>query len=143
MAPIWREDWVKIAASCNFPAGMDNGRVVETRATGDIKAGLVFLHSAQTKPPAYGIVAIRKINDADAFKLGAVDKANPAASTAAGGRFARRKSPQFMERRQALRFIAFDSVEKAKAWSESAAQKEISAARSKSADSCSFIVQGM
>ena len=37
---------------------------------------------AQTKPPAYVVVAVRKINDADAFKAGVIDKATPAALAA-------------------------------------------------------------
>jgi uncharacterized protein (DUF1330 family) len=39
--------------------------------------------------------------------------------------------------------IAFDSVEKVQAWHNSAAQKEIDAARAKSTDSLSFMVEGM
>ena len=41
---------------------------------------------AQAKPPTYVVVAIRKINDADAFKAGVVDKAS-AVIKAAGGHF--------------------------------------------------------
>jgi uncharacterized protein (DUF1330 family) len=39
--------------------------------------------------------------------------------------------------------IAFDSVEKAKTWNDSAGQKDINAARMKSTDSLSFIVEGL
>jgi uncharacterized protein (DUF1330 family) len=39
--------------------------------------------------------------------------------------------------------IAFDSVEKAQAWHNSAAEKEIDAIRIKSTDSLSFLVDGM
>jgi uncharacterized protein (DUF1330 family) len=43
---------------------------------------------------------------------------------------------------QRLAIIAFDSVEKAQAYENSAIQKEISAARMKSTNSLSFIVEG-
>jgi uncharacterized protein (DUF1330 family) len=39
--------------------------------------------------------------------------------------------------------IAFDSVEKAMAWQNSPVTKEISAARMKSTDSSSFLVEGV
>jgi uncharacterized protein (DUF1330 family) len=41
-----------------------------------------------------------------------------------------------------LIIIAFDSVEKAQAWRNSAAVKEVTAARIKSTNSLSFIVEG-
>ena len=100
---------------------------------------------AQTKPPAYVVVAVRKINDADAFKAGVVDKATPAALVAAGGRYVVRAQKVIsLDGPAPQRFvlIAFDSVEKAQAWSESAATKEVTAARMKSTDSLSFIVEG-
>jgi uncharacterized protein (DUF1330 family) len=107
-------------------------------------AAIQGLH-AQTKPPAYVVVAIRKINDANAFKAGVVDKATPAALSAAGGHYvvATQKIIS-LDGLPPQRFvlIAFDSSEKAQAWSDSAATKEITAARIKSTDSLSFIVEG-
>ena len=52
-----------------------------------IGIGAAAIHElhAQAKPPAYVVVAIRSIKDADAFKAGVVDKASPAALAAAGG----------------------------------------------------------
>ena len=100
---------------------------------------------AQTKPPAYVIVAVRKINDADAFKTGVVDKVTPAALAAAGGHYVVRAQKVIsLDGPAPQRFvmIAFDSVEKAQAWSDSAAIKEVTAARMKSTDSLSFIVEG-
>jgi uncharacterized protein (DUF1330 family) len=101
--------------------------------------------NAQTKPPAYVVVAVRKINDADAFKAGVVDRATPAALAAAGGRYiVRAQTVTSLDGTAPQRFvlIAFDSVGKAKAWSDSAATKEMTAARIKSTDSLSFIVEG-
>jgi uncharacterized protein (DUF1330 family) len=100
---------------------------------------------AQTKPPAYVVVAVRKINDADAFKAGVVDKATPAALAATGGRYVVRAQKVIsLDGPAPQRFvlIAFDSVEKAQAWSDLAATKEVTAARIKSTDSLSFIVEG-
>jgi uncharacterized protein (DUF1330 family) len=100
--------------------------------------------NAQTKPPAYVVVAVR-IKDADAFKTGVVDKATPAALATAGGHYVVHThtitsldgTPP-----ERLALIAFDSVEKAQAWSNSPGTKEITAARMKSTDSLSFIVEG-
>jgi uncharacterized protein (DUF1330 family) len=100
---------------------------------------------AQTKPPAYVVVAVRKINDADAFKAGVVDKATPAALAAAGGRYVVRAQKIIsLDGPAPQRFVllAFDSVEKAQAWSDLPASKEVAAARIKSTDSLSFIVEG-
>jgi uncharacterized protein (DUF1330 family) len=100
---------------------------------------------AQAKPPAYVVVAIRKVNDADAFKTGVVEKATPAALAAAGGKYVvRTQNITSLDGTPPQRFvlIAFDSVEKAKAWNDSAGQKDINAARIKSTDSLSFIVEG-
>ena len=100
---------------------------------------------AQTTPPAYVVVAVRKINDADAFKAGVVDKATPAALAAAGGRdVVRAQKIISLDGPAPQRFVllAFDSVEKAQAWSDLAASKEVAAARMKSTDSLSFIVEG-
>ena len=50
--------------------------------------------------------------------------------------------PRWCRREARLVVIAFDSVEKAKAWDSSPAQKEIDAIRQKSAKARSFIVDG-
>ena len=87
---------------------------------------------AQTKPPTYVVVAIRKINDADGFKAGVVDKAAPAVLAAAEGRYViRTQTIISLDGPPPQRFIliAFDSVEKAQAWHNSAAQKELDALR--------------
>jgi len=100
---------------------------------------------AQAKPPTYVVVAIRKINDAAAYKAGVLDKAAPVIA-AAGGHFAIRtdKITSF-DGTPPQRFvlIAFDSPEKAQAWHDSAAQKDIDAVREKTTDSLSFMVDGM
>ena len=113
--------------------------------TGLGAAAIEGLH-AQAKPPAYVIVAIRKINDADGFKTGVVDKTDPASMSAAGGRYVvRTQSITNLDGTPPQRFvlIQFDSAEKAQAWHNSAHQKEVDAARMKTTDSLSFMVEGM
>ena len=108
-------------------------------------AAIEGLH-AQAKPPAYVVVAVRSIKDADAFKTGVVDKATAAAFAAAGGHYlVRSQAIKSLDGPAPQRFvlIAFDSVEKAQAWSDMPATKEITAARMKSTDSLSFIVEGI
>jgi uncharacterized protein (DUF1330 family) len=100
---------------------------------------------AQAKPPTYVVVAIRKVNDADSFKTGVVDKA-AAAMAGSGGHFVIRSDKlTSLDGPPPQRFvlIAFDSVEKAQAWHNSAAQKDVDAARVKSTDSLSFMVDGL
>ena len=100
---------------------------------------------AQDKPPTYVVVAIRKINDADAYKTNVIEKA-PAAMANSGGRFVIRtdKITAFdgaPPQRYVL--IAFDSPEKAQAWKDSALQKDVDSWRSKTTDSLSFMVEGL
>jgi uncharacterized protein (DUF1330 family) len=103
---------------------------------------------AQAKPPAYVIIPILKMNDAAGFKAGVVDKANATAAemTAAGGQYVIR-SEKFisLDGTPPVRLVIFkfDSVEKAQAFEKTAAQKEINAARTKTTDSLSFIVEGV
>jgi uncharacterized protein (DUF1330 family) len=109
-------------------------------------AAIQGLH-AQAKPPVYVVIPILKINDAAAFKAGVTDKgsATTAAAKAQGGRFIIR-SQNFTRLDgnppERLVVIAFDSVEKAQAFENSAAVKEVTAARMKSTNSLSFIVEG-
>ena len=107
-------------------------------------AAIQGLH-AQAKPPAYVVIPILKINDAAGFKAGVLDKATGAAMTAAGGRYVIR-SQNFISLDgnppERLVIIAFDSVEQAQAFENTPAQKEITAARIKTTNSLSFIVEG-
>jgi uncharacterized protein (DUF1330 family) len=113
-----------------------------------IGIGAAAIHElhAQAKPPAYVVVAIRSIKDADAFKAGVVDKASPAALAAAGGRYVvRTQTIKSLDGPAPQRFvlISFDSLEKAQAWTDLPETKEINAARIKSTDSLSFVVEGV
>jgi uncharacterized protein (DUF1330 family) len=109
-------------------------------------AAIQELH-AQAKPPAYLIIPILKINDAAAFKAGVIDKgsATAAETKAEGGQYIIRSqdfTPLDGNPPERLIIIKFDSVEKAQAWGNSAVVKDVTAARMKSTNSLSFIVQG-
>ena len=72
-------------------------------------------------PPAHVVVA------------GVIDKASPAVLAAAGGRYVvRTQTIRSLDGPSPQRFVllAFDSVEKALAWNDSPAVKEITAAQS-------------
>jgi uncharacterized protein (DUF1330 family) len=109
-------------------------------------AAIQALH-AQAKPPAYVVIPILKINDAAAFKAGVLDKGSASAAEikAEGGHYIIR-SQNFTRLDgnppERLIVIAFDSIEKAQAWANSATAKEVNAARIKSTNSLSFIVEG-
>jgi uncharacterized protein (DUF1330 family) len=108
---------------------------------------ITALH-AQAKPPAYIVIPILKINDTAAFKTGVSDKAMATAGEmkAAGGRYVVR-ADKFTSvdgtPPERLVILAFDSVEKAQAFLNTPAQKEINAARIKTTNSLQFIVEGM
>jgi uncharacterized protein (DUF1330 family) len=111
-----------------------------------IGAAAVHELHAQAKPPAYVVVAIRSEKDADALKAQVIDKASPAALAAAGGHYVvRTQTVKSLDGPSPQRFVllAFDNMEKALAWSELPATKELTAARIKSTDSLSFIVEGV
>ena len=127
---------------------MDTGYKIALAALAGLGIGAAAVHElhAQAKPPAYVVVAVRNIKDADAFKAGVVDKASPALVTGAGGRYlVRSQTIKSLDGPSPQRFVllAFDSAEKAQAWADLPAVKEINAARMKSTDSLSFIVEGI
>lgn len=98
---------------------------------------------AQAKPPAYVVIPILKITDAEEFKKIA-PISGPAAAAAGGHYIIRTDKMTKLDGTppERLVVIAFDSVEKAQAWANSAAVKEVSAMRAKSTQSLSFIVEG-
>lgn len=98
---------------------------------------------AQGKPGAYAIVDITEVTDPEGFKA-LLPKAGPAAAEHGGQFIARTEKITGLDGDVPKRFviIAFDSVEKAKAWDSSPAQAEVNAIRKKSTKSRSFIVDG-
>jgi uncharacterized protein (DUF1330 family) len=99
---------------------------------------------AQATPPAYAIVDISSITDPEGFKA-LIPKAGPAAAAFGGKFIVRTDKITASDGTPPNRFviIAFDSLEKAKAWDASAAQKEVTAIREKNSTSRQFFVEGM
>ena len=105
--------------------------------------------NAQGKPPGvYAVVDIAEITDPEGFKaLG--QRTNEAAAAVfkdLGGRYIMRTDKiTALDGVAPKRFvvIAFDSAEKAQAWNNSLAQKDVNAIRAKTTKSRVFIVEGM
>ena len=110
-------------------------------------AAISGLH-AQAKPPSYYVVDISEITDAEGFK--AIGQRSDAAGAAVfkdlGGRYITRTDKiTALDGTAPKRFIviAFDSAEKIQAFNNSPGQKEVTAIRTKTTKSRSFIVDGM
>ena len=89
-------------------------------------------------PGAYAIIDISEITDPDVFTKQLLPKAE-APVTALGGKFLTRTTDIIgLDGTPPKRYviISFDSLDTAKAWNTSSAQKEIDALRAKSAKFC-------
>jgi len=109
--------------------------------------GAVAIHGAgaQVKAPgAYAVIDISEITDAETFKQIA-PKSGPAMAAAGGQYIMRTDKITTLDGTAPQRYlvIAFDSVDKAKAWFSSPAQKEVDALRVKATKSRVFIAEGM
>src|SRR5262245_26259238 len=110
-------------------------------------AAIQALH-AQAKPPVYAVVDIAEITDPEGFKA-VGQRSNEAAAAAfkeLGGRYIMRTDKiTALDGTPPKRFIviAFDSVEKAQAWSNSAAQKAVFEITAKTTKQRRFIVEGL
>jgi uncharacterized protein (DUF1330 family) len=101
------------------------------------------LNAQGTAPGAYAVVDISEIGDPNVFNT-LLPKAGPA-NDAFGGKFVIRTGDMVARDGtppKRLVVISFDTMEKAKAWSESPAQKEVDAIRMKSAKGRTFIANG-
>ena len=108
-------------------------------------AAIQALH-AQAKPPVYAIIKVNEITDADAYKAVTQRPTAATAASAQGARYIARGgkiTPLDGTPPQRFVIIAFESVEKAKAWNDSPDQKAIIAIRNKAAKARSFIVDGL
>ena len=108
-------------------------------AIGALSVGGLY---AQTKSPgAYVIVDISQISNPDGFKQ-LFPKAPPAVAAFDGHFLTRTEKITALDGTPPKRFviIGFESVDKAKAWDASAAQKEVNDIRMKNTNSRSFIV---
>jgi uncharacterized protein (DUF1330 family) len=99
---------------------------------------------AQASPPTYVVVDISDITDPEGFKA-LLPKAGPAAAAFGGKFIMRTENITAVDGTPPKRFVvtAFDSLDKAKAWKASAAQKEVDAIASKTTKSRQFFVEGM
>src|SRR5262249_57203364 len=99
--------------------------------------------TAQPKPPAYVVIPVLKITDAETFKKIA-PLAGPAAAAAGGRYLIRTEKTTKLDGNppERLVVIAFDSVEKAQGWANSPAIQEVSKLRAASSQSLAFIVEG-
>jgi uncharacterized protein (DUF1330 family) len=115
--------------------GMLAGAAIGSAAVNELRA--------QAKPGAYAVVDITEVTDPDTFRT-LLPKAGPAAAEHGGQFVARTEKITSLDGDAPKRFviIAFDSIEKAKAWDSSPAQAEVNAIRKKSTKSRSFIVDG-
>ena len=99
--------------------------------------------NAQGTPGAYAVVDISEITDQNTFGQ-ILPKALPASEAFSGKYIVRTSKITALDGTPPQRFvvIAFDSVEKAKAWDSSALQKEVNDLRKKSTKSRVFIADG-
>jgi uncharacterized protein (DUF1330 family) len=99
--------------------------------------------NAQGQPGAYAVVDISEITDQSTFGQ-ILPKALPASDAFGGKYIIRTGKTTALDGTPPQRFvvIAFDSVEKAKAWDSSPAQKEVNDLRKKSTKSRVFIADG-
>jgi uncharacterized protein (DUF1330 family) len=101
--------------------------------------------NAQSKGPgAYAIVDIDEVTDPEGFKK-IIPLAGPAAENAGGKYIVRTDKIVSLDGTPPKRVvvIAFDNMDKVKAWHEAAAQKEVDAIRTKTTKSRVFAAEGM
>jgi uncharacterized protein (DUF1330 family) len=100
---------------------------------------------AQAVPAAYVVVDISDITDPEGFKA-IPPKSGPETLAPFVGKYViRTEKITALDGTSPKRFvvIAFDSVEKAKAWKASASSKEVDVIRDKTTKSSQFLVEGM
>jgi uncharacterized protein (DUF1330 family) len=103
------------------------------------------LHAQSKAPEAYAVVDISEMIDANLFKEQLLPKVAPASLAPFGGHYLMRtENITNLDGTPPKRFvvIAFDSMDKAKAWSSSPSQKEVDAIRMKATKSRQFLVEG-
>jgi uncharacterized protein (DUF1330 family) len=123
-----------------------NYKIATALVAGVVVGGAVIqgLH-AQATPPAYVVVDISEITDPEGFKA-IPAKAGPETLTPFGGKYLiRTEKITALDGTPPKRFvvIAFDSVEKAKAWKDSEVSKAVDVIRDKTTKSSQFLVEGM
>jgi uncharacterized protein (DUF1330 family) len=100
---------------------------------------------AQGKPGAFAVVDISAITDENTYRQQLLPKVTPASLAPFGGQYvARTENITAIDGTPPKRFviIAFDNMDKAKAWDSSPNQKEVNALRAKATRSRAFFVDG-
>ena len=102
---------------------------------------------AQAKPPVYAVIDISEITDPEGYKeiSGRSDAAAAQVFRDLGGRYlARNGQITAVDGTPPNRFVitAFDSAEKAQAWTKLPAQQQVTAVRTKTTKSRVFLVEG-
>jgi uncharacterized protein (DUF1330 family) len=103
------------------------------------------LHAQSKTPGAYAVVDIGEMIDQNLFTQQLLPKVTPATLAASGGKYLiRTDNITSLDGTAPKRFvvIAFDTMDKAKAWSSSPSQKEVDALRMKATKSRQFLVEG-
>jgi len=102
------------------------------------------LHAQGKASGVYAVVDISAINNPDLFKT-LIPKTGPATAAFGGKNVVVSENVVGLDGTPPNRFviIAFDGMDKAKAWYASAAQQEVNAIRAKSANSRVFVVESM
>jgi uncharacterized protein (DUF1330 family) len=137
---------------CAAWRGLIEGRAIMNRVVtlgmamlAGIAIGAVAVNglNAQGQPAAYAVVDISEITDPATFGQ-ILPKALPASDAFGGKYIVRTNKITALDGTPPQRFvvIAFDSVEKAKAWDSSALQSEVNNLRRKSTKSRVFIADG-
>jgi uncharacterized protein (DUF1330 family) len=101
------------------------------------------LHAQSKAPGAYAVIDISEISNPDVFKT-LLPKTGPSTDAFGGKNVILTENIVGLDGTPPKRFvvIAFDSMEKAKAWDSSPAQREIAGIRTKSTKSRAFIADG-
>jgi uncharacterized protein (DUF1330 family) len=101
------------------------------------------LHAQVKGPGAYVVIDISEVSNPDLFKT-LLPKTDASNAAFGGQNVARTENIIALDGTPPKRFviISFDSIDKAKAWDQSVAQKELTAIRMKSTKSRAFIVDG-
>jgi uncharacterized protein (DUF1330 family) len=106
-------------------------------------AAVSGLHAQNKAPGAYAVIDISEISNPDLFKT-LLPKVGASNAAFGGQNVILTEKIVGLDGTPPKRFIvlAFDSMEKAKAWDASAAQKEITGIRTKSTKSRAFLADG-
>jgi uncharacterized protein (DUF1330 family) len=123
-----------------------NFKLAVALAAGAVVGGIALqgLHG-QTSPPSYVVADISDITDPEGHKA-IISKAAPSSIAPFGGKYVIRTEdivPVEGDAPKRFVVIAFDNLDKTKAWLDSQNQKEARAIRDKTTRSRQFIVEGM